>query len=125
MSQMAVVTANAVTDAPRSGHGEIDANPMPDPNATSMTVLAAATKAPAITDPQDTADFAVGDPASIAIAVPAMIVSATIFPLAMRTHRQQQNDRKRYAQHPKQYSATHAMPLFVELWNERRRSKVG
>jgi hypothetical protein len=111
MSQIAVVTAKLVIDAPRSGHGEIDANPMPDPSATRMTVLAAATKAPATMDGQDAADFAAVDPASIATAVPAIIVSATTFPLAMRTHRQQQNDRERNTQHPKQYSATHAKPL--------------
>src|SRR5580693_2914001 len=116
MSQIAVVTAKLVIDAPRSGHGEIEANPMPDPSTTRMTVLAAATKAPAMMDGQDAADFAVGDPASIATALPARVVSATALPLAMRTHRQQQNDRERNAQHPKQYSATHAKPLFVALW---------
>jgi hypothetical protein len=76
-----------------------------------MTVVAAATKAPAIIDCQDAADFTGPDPASIAIAFSAITVSATMFPLSMRTHRQQQNDRKRNAQHPKQYSATHARPL--------------
>ena len=110
---MAVVTAKLVTDAPRSGQGEMEANPMPDPNAMRMTVLAAATKAPAIMDGQDAADFAVGAAASIATALPAMTVSATIFPSAMRTHRQQQNDRQRNSQHPKQYSATHTKPLRV------------
>ena len=118
---MAVVTANVVTDAPRSGQGEMDANPIPDPSETRITVAAAATKAPAMIDGQDAADFAGPDPASIATALPAIIVSATIFPLAMRTHRQQQNDRKRNAQHPKQYSATHAKPLFVALCSERCR----
>jgi hypothetical protein len=111
MSQIAVVTAKVVIEAPRSGQGEMEANPMPDPNATRTTVLAAATKAPAMMDGQDAADFAVSDPASIETAVPAIIVSATLFSLTMRTHRQQQNDRERNAQHPKQYSATHAMPL--------------
>jgi hypothetical protein len=62
-------------------------------------------------DGQEAADFAVDAPASIATALPAIVVSATIFPLAMRTHRQQQNDRERNAQHPKQYSATHFKPL--------------
>ena len=56
---------------------------MPDPSAMRMTVLAAATKAPAIMDGQDAADFAAADPPSIATAVPAIIVSATIFPLPM------------------------------------------
>jgi hypothetical protein len=64
-------------------------------------------------DGQDAADFAAADPPSIVTAVPAIIVSATIFPLPMRTHRQQQNDRERNAQHPKQYSATHGKPLRV------------
>jgi hypothetical protein len=111
MSQMAVVTAKLVSDAPRSGQGDIEANPIPDPSATRTTVLAAATKAPAMMEGHDAADFALTGPASIATAVPAIIVSATIFSLAMRTHRQQQNDRERNAQQPKQYSATHAKPL--------------
>jgi len=84
---------------------------MPDPSATRMTVAAAATNAPAIMEGQDAADLPESDPASIATAVSAIIVSATIFPSAMRTHRQQQNDRERNAQHPKQYSATHVKPL--------------
>ena len=99
MSQMAVVTAKVVTDAARSDQGEMDANPTPDPRATRMTVVAAATKAPAKMEGQDAADFAEGD--SVAIAVPAIIVSATMFPLAMRTHCQQQNDREWNAQQPK------------------------
>jgi hypothetical protein len=61
-------------------------------------------------DGQDAADFGASGPASIATAVPAIIVSVTMIPLAMRTHRQQQYDRERNAQKPKQYSATHAMP---------------
>jgi len=112
MSQIAVVTAKLVTDAPRPGQGEMEANPMPDPNAMRRPVLAAATKAPAIMDGQDAADFAAGAAASFATALPAITVSA-IFGSAMRTHRQQQNDRQRNAQHPKQYSATHAKPLSV------------
>src|SRR5665213_2642948 len=111
MSQIAVVIAKLVTDAPRSGQGDMEANPIPVPNAIRMTVLAAATKAPAIMDGQDAADFAATGPASIATAVPAIIASATIFSSAVRTHRQQQNDRERNAQQPKQYSATHAKPL--------------
>src|SRR5580698_310416 len=111
MGQIAVVTAKLVTDTPRSGQGGMLANPMPEPSATRMPVLAAATKAPAIVDGQDAADVGLRDAASIGTAVPAIIVSATIFPSAMRTHRQQQNDRERNAQHPKQYSATHAKPL--------------
>jgi hypothetical protein len=101
MSQIAVVTAKLVTDAPRSGQSEMAANPMPDPRARRMTVLAAATKAPAIMEGQDAADFEVSDPPSIATAVPAIIVSATVRPLAMRTHCQQQNDRQWNTQHPK------------------------
>jgi hypothetical protein len=66
---------------------------MPEPSATRTTVAAAATKAPAMMDGHEAADLGVGEPVSIATAVPAIIVSATIFPLAMRTHRQQQNDR--------------------------------
>jgi hypothetical protein len=98
---MAVVMANVVADAPRSGQGEIEANPMPDPRAIKMTLAAAATKAPAMMDGHDAADLGTTDPESIATAVPAIIVSAMIFPLAMRTHRQQQNDRERNAQQPK------------------------
>ena len=108
---MAVLIANVVTETPSFVQGETEANPSPEPSVIMISVADTATNAPAIMDGQDAADFAAVDPASIATAVPAIIVSATTFPLAMRTHRQQQNDRERNAQHPKQYSATHAKPL--------------
>jgi hypothetical protein len=48
---------------------------MPDPNASSISVVAAATKAPAMMDGHEAADLAGKIPAFVA-ALPAMIVSA-------------------------------------------------
>jgi hypothetical protein len=77
-----------------------------------MTVAAEATKAPAMIDGQEAADLAAKDPLSIATAVPAIIVvSSMAFSSSVRAHRKQENDRKRYTEQPKQYSATHDKPL--------------
>src|SRR3954465_132020 len=46
MNQTAAIQATPVADAPLSRHGETDANPRPDPRATSTIDAAAATNAP-------------------------------------------------------------------------------
>jgi hypothetical protein len=65
MSQIAVVTVNVVADTPRSGQGEIDANPMPEPSANKTNETPAATKAPAMIAGQEAVDKALAaiDPA--------------------------------------------------------------
>ncbi len=54
---MAVVMAKVVTDAPRSGQGEMEANPIPEPRAIKMTLAPAATKAPAMMEGHEAADL--------------------------------------------------------------------
>src|SRR4051794_501290 len=56
MNHTAVIHATPVADAPLSRHGETDANPRPDPRATSTIDAAAATNAPAKMAGQVTAD---------------------------------------------------------------------
>ncbi|MGA2777459.1 MAG: hypothetical protein ABSF94_07870 [Steroidobacteraceae bacterium] len=55
---MAAVTVKVVADTPRLGHGEIDANPSPDPKASKIEEADAATTAPAAIAGHDAADFA-------------------------------------------------------------------
>jgi hypothetical protein len=101
----------------------MDAKPMPDPSATRISDAAAATNAPAMMDGHEAADLAAGDPEPSAMPAPGMIISSMMLSLIVRTHRQQENDRKRNAQHPKQYSATHGKPLVCRFLSERRRSR--
>ena len=57
MSQMAVVTVNVVADTPRPGHGDISANPRPDPNASKISDTETATNAPAMIAAHEAADL--------------------------------------------------------------------
>src|SRR5665213_1508146 len=97
---MAVVTAKVVMPAPCPDQGESAAKPTPEPKEMRIRVADAATKAPAMIDGHDAAERGAGAPASIATAAPEMMISSMILSLAVRTHRQQQNDRERNAQHP-------------------------
>jgi len=56
MSHIAVVTAKVVALTPRPGHGEIDANPRPEPSANNTNETDAATNAPAMMAGQEAAD---------------------------------------------------------------------
>jgi len=51
---------------------------MPDPSATRVTVADAVTNAPAKIEGHDAADFPANGPASIATAVPAIIVVSSM-----------------------------------------------
>jgi hypothetical protein len=73
-----------------------------------INVADTATNAPAMIDGHDAADLAGEEEGSaVMTAGPGVIICSTIFSSAVRTHRQQKNDRKRNSQHPKQYSTTH------------------
>jgi hypothetical protein len=61
MSHIAVLTANAFAVTPWPGHGEIDANPSPEPSANSTNETDAATDAPAMMAGQEAADPARAD----------------------------------------------------------------
>jgi hypothetical protein len=54
MSQIAELTTKVAGDTPCPRHGDMAANPNPDPNVKSTRDIAAATKAPAIMADQDT-----------------------------------------------------------------------
>src|SRR5689334_1923856 len=56
MSQMAVMTVKPVADTPERGHGDIEANPSPDPIARRINVVETAANAPAIIEDHDTAE---------------------------------------------------------------------
>src|SRR5271165_1512703 len=56
MSQMTPLMVNGVADTPWLTHGEIDADPMPDPKAIRMSEVAAATNAPAMIAGHEAAD---------------------------------------------------------------------
>jgi hypothetical protein len=58
MSHIAVVMANVLAVTPWPGQGEIDANPSPEPSASSTNETDAATNAPAMRAGQETADLA-------------------------------------------------------------------
>ena len=108
ISQIAEVTTNVVAEMPCPGQGEIAANPSPDPSVKNTSDTAAATKAPAMMAGQDTAD---GDVDCDPNVLPRPTIDCSIFfpgpLLAVRAHREQENDRKGNAQQPKQNSATH------------------
>ena len=108
---MAVLIANVVTETPSFVQGETEAKPSPEPNVIMISVADTATNAPAIMDGHDAADLGGEEELSaVMTAGPGVIIASTKLSSAVRTHRQQKNDRKRNSQHPKQYSATHAMP---------------
>src|SRR5665213_471981 len=81
MSQIAVVTAKVVAEAPWLGQGETAAKPKPEPSATRMSVTDAATNAPAMIADHDAADFvaAAGNPAAPG-SVRVSNVCAILFP---------------------------------------------
>src|SRR4051794_15058948 len=78
MNHTAVIQATLVADAPLSRHGETDANPRPDPRATSTIDAAAATNAPAKMAGQVTAEM---DDSGVAVTPARYCVSvSTIAP---------------------------------------------
>lgn len=56
MSQMPVVTAKVVAEAPLLGQGDMEASPKPDPSANSISETEAATNAPPMIAGHDTAE---------------------------------------------------------------------
>src|ERR1019366_3201175 len=111
INQIAVVAANVVAVTPCPCQGETEANPSPAPRASRRSDTDAATKAPAIMAPHEAADRPCATWPAPRSSARVGRMDSIRFSLTMRTHRQEQNDRQRDAQHPKQNSTAHKVLL--------------
>jgi hypothetical protein len=81
---MAVLTAKVVTETPRSGQGDTDANPIPEPKVIRISVADTETNAPAMMEGHDAADLAGEEEGSaVMTAGPGVIICSTICPSAV------------------------------------------
>src|SRR5450631_2988490 len=122
---MTPATEKPAADIPRSGQGDMEANPRPVPRVRRMRDTDTATIAPARIAPQEAAGPARSRAASSRTS-DAEVASFMMSPLVVRTHRQQQYDWQGNPEHPQQNSATHLIysPAFCEsvlqAWLETR-----
>src|ERR1700733_10477439 len=101
-----MVKVPAVTPAP--GQGETDDRPNPAPRPSRMIPVAAMTKAPPVTAPQETAGRGPSTTATAAASGPRASTIVLSMPASSMPHEGEQNDdRYRYAKQPKQNPAAH------------------